>query len=62
MTKLLLILGAIFIATSLAGSTKKLAFDSKGEFKILHITDLHFGESDLKDVFTASLMSHLLQT
>ncbi|KAL4501577.1 hypothetical protein ABPG72_018628 [Tetrahymena utriculariae] len=40
---------------------KRLHFDEKGEFKIIQFTDLHFGETDLKDLLSVSLMNYLIQ-
>jgi len=46
-----------FVASS---STKKLAFNATGEFTVLQMTDLHYGETDTKDLFSISLTNYLL--
>lgn len=49
----------IFTHTALAGSKQPLTFrDNK--FKILQLTDLHFGEDSLKDLLNVALMNYLI--
>lgn len=43
-------------------STTKLKFNSKGEFKILQFTDLHYGEDETKDKNSQILQGKLIQT
>jgi len=57
----LVILTNLLCVTFVAGSSKKkLAFNAKGEFTVLQMTDLHYGETDIKDVLSISLTSNLL--
>jgi predicted MPP superfamily phosphohydrolase len=39
----------------------KLMFDSDGKFKVLQITDIHYGEDEQKDTLTTGLLEKLIE-
>ncbi len=53
-------LTCLLFSVCLATSNKTLNFNN-GTFKILQLTDMHFGESNLKDLLTMSLQTFLIK-
>ncbi|KAL4449840.1 hypothetical protein ABPG74_008213 [Tetrahymena malaccensis] len=47
--------------SNISSQKRRLHFDEKGEFKIIQFADLHFGETDLKDLLSVSLMNYLIE-
>lgn len=50
----------VLLLLGLARGRPRLEFDHLGLFRILHLTDLHFGEDERTDLETAGLVSSLL--
>lgn len=54
------ILCALACATASAYSDKQLKFNADGKFKMVQLTDLHFGEGDEKDSNNQELIRAIL--
>jgi predicted MPP superfamily phosphohydrolase len=50
------------LATVLTVAQSKLTMNADGKFKVIQITDIHYGENEKSDASTTKLMEKLFET